>query len=59
MFKKEDVTKNIYSCWYEIIKNKGKGSPLKPIRSLEALSVDELNEIQWLLSQELQARRSK
>lgn len=58
MFK-EEVTQNIYSRWYELIKNKGKGSPLKPIRSLEAFTVDELGEIRWLVGEELQKRAPK
>ena len=54
MFK-EEVTQNIYSSWYENIKNKGKGSNLKPIRSLESFSITELAHLKWMIEERTRA----
>jgi len=58
MFK-EEVTQNIYASWYELVKNKGKGSNLKTIKSLEAFTADELEQIRWLVNEEFAARSKK
>ena len=54
MFK-EDITKNIYQRWYEVIQNKGRGSNLKPIRSLEVFTLEEIHELIWLLHERLKS----
>jgi len=50
---KEDVTRNIYQRWYEMLKNNGRGASLKPIKSLEVLTLEEIHELIWLLHERL------
>lgn len=52
---KEEVTQNIYARWYRLLQNKARGATLKPIRSLEAFSLDELYELKWLIEERLKS----
>lgn len=56
---KEQVTHNIYSSWYETVKNTGKGCNLKPIKSLEAFTDAELAHLGWLIDEECVSRASR
>ena len=49
----EDKTVNIYMRWYNLLKNNGRGASLKPIKSLEAFTLEELHELIWLLHEQL------
>ncbi len=50
---KEEVAVNIYARWYHLLQNKGRGATLKPIRSLEVFTLEELHELVWLLHERL------
>jgi len=39
--------------WYNLLKNNGRGTGLKPIKSLEAFTLEELHELIWLLHEQL------
>jgi len=48
-------TQNIYMRWYNLLQNKGRGASLKPIRSLEVFSLEEIHELIWLLHERLKS----
>lgn len=49
----ETTQNNIYMRWYNLLKNNGRGASLKPIKSLEAFTLKELNELAWLIQERL------
>jgi hypothetical protein len=56
---KEEVTQNIYQRWYNLLKNTGRGANLKPIRSLEVFTLEEIHELIWLLHERLKSVERK
>ena len=56
---KEEVAVNIYARWYHLLQNKGRGATLKPIKSLEAFTPEELHELRWLLHERLKSVERK